>query len=211
MHILLINTASALILMSDTALFLQCFTTLLSFFHTSLQCRCVTNCIDHNCDPAPLNEALWGEYQNYWEKYFIAINTIFYTFWCKIDYSAIFLSKVTKCWTLACRIPSKIALQRYGLSKIVIYMSFCRPIKNKMFRNTSFLQQFHWKKCLIEFGMILERIYQKRKLLTLAHIFAYNSKSILPQRASFSHAGTHINIMETTLKTKSKLKEKTAM
>ncbi len=38
----------------------------------------------------------------------------------------------------------------------------------------------------------LESIYQKWKILTLAHIFAYNSKSSLPQRASFSHAGTHI-------------------
>ena len=35
----------------------------------------------------------------------------------------------------------------------------------------------------------LERIYQKWKILTLVHIFAYNSKSILPERASFSHAG----------------------
>ena len=35
----------------------------------------------------------WGslrEYRN-WEKPFIAINSIFYTFWCKNDYSAIFL------------------------------------------------------------------------------------------------------------------------
>ena len=29
-------------------------------------------------------------------------------------------------------------------------------------------------------------------MLTLAHIFAYNSKSVLLQRASFSHAGTHM-------------------
>ncbi len=32
--------------------------------------------------PAPLHEALWGEYRN-WQKYFIAIYTIFHTFWCK--------------------------------------------------------------------------------------------------------------------------------
>ncbi len=36
------------------------------------------------------------------------------------------------------------------------------------------------------------RIYQKWKILTLVHIFAHNSKSILPQSASFSHAGTHM-------------------
>ena len=41
------------------------------------------------CDPALLNEALWGECQN-WEKYFIVINTIFYTFWCKNEYSVIY-------------------------------------------------------------------------------------------------------------------------
>ncbi len=42
----------------------------------------------------------------------------------------------------------KMALQRYSLSKIIIYVYFCRPIKNKMLHNTSFLPQFQWKKCL---------------------------------------------------------------
>ena len=37
----------------------------------------------------------------------------------------------------------------------------------------------------------LERILHKWKILTLAHTFAYNSESVLLQRASFSHAGTH--------------------
>ncbi len=32
-------------------------------------------------------------------------------------------------------------------------------------------------------------------MLTLAHIFAYNSKLVLLQRASFSHAGTQM-VME---------------
>ena len=36
---------------------------------------CVTD--KKKCDPVPLNEALWVEYQN-WEKYFIAINSFFY-------------------------------------------------------------------------------------------------------------------------------------
>ncbi len=112
-------------------------------------------------------------------------------------YSAIFLSsKVTKSWTLACRVSSKLALQRYGLSKIVIYVYFCRPIKNKMSHNTSFLPQFHWKSVChdwVWYDEYLERIYQKWKILTLAHIFAYiNSKSMLPQRASFSCAGIRI-------------------
>ncbi len=52
-----------------------------------------------SCDPAPLNEALWGKHQNL-DFWFIAMNTIFYTFWCKNDYSMIFLSIVTACWTL---------------------------------------------------------------------------------------------------------------
>ncbi len=38
----------------------------------------------------------------------------------------------------------------------------------------------------------LGRIYQKWNILTLVHVFAHNSKSILPQSASFSHAGTHL-------------------
>ncbi len=37
----------------------------------------------------------------------------------------------------------------------------------------------------------LGRIYQNLKKLTLFHVFAHNSKSILPQSASFGHAGTH--------------------
>ena len=43
----------------------------------------------------------------------------------------------------------------------------------------------------------LWRIYQKWTIFTLAHIFAYNSKSTLPQRASFSHAETHIVLKQT--------------
>ncbi len=39
------------------------------------------------------------------------------------------------------------------------------------------------------------KIQQNCKILTLAHIFAYNSKSMLPQRASFSHAGTHMSML----------------
>ncbi len=31
-----------------------------------------------------------------------------------------------------------------------------------------------------------------KKKMTLIRIFACNSKSVLPQRTSFSHAGTHI-------------------
>ncbi len=43
-------------------------------------------------------------------------------------------------------------------------------------------------------GEYLGRIYQKWKILTLVHVFAHNSKSILTQSASFSYAGTHISI-----------------
>ncbi len=89
------------------------------------------------CDPVPLNKPLWGEYQ----KYFIAINTIVYTFWCKYDYSVIFLSKVAKCWTSPCTIFQTI-LQRYGLSKIVIYVYFYGLIKKQMFHNTLFFHIF---------------------------------------------------------------------
>ncbi len=36
-------------------------------------------------------------------------------------------------------------------------------------------------------------IYQKWKILKLGYIFAHNLKSVLLQRASFSHAGTHFS------------------
>ena len=94
------------------------------------------------------NEALWREYQN-WENYFIAISTIFYTFWCKNDYSTIFLSNVTVCWTSPCMISFKVISQRFGLSKIVICVIWAnQACKKKMFHNTSFRPHFHWKKCV---------------------------------------------------------------
>ena len=79
------------------------FTTSENTKYMSKNCTCLlsshwwTSCFWylHKCDPAPLNEVLWGEYQNS-EKYFIARNTIFYTFWscwCKYYYSMIFPSK----------------------------------------------------------------------------------------------------------------------
>ena len=105
------------------------------------------------CDPAPLNEALWGEYQNL-VLYFIAINKNFYTFWCKNYYSTIFLSKVTTCWTLICSTVFKTTLQRFGLSKIVIYVQPNRPINKQMHHNTPFLPYFHSKGCLSWFCMI---------------------------------------------------------
>ncbi len=62
--------------------------------------------------------------------------------------SGIFLSKVMRCWTLPCMISFQTAVQRIGLSNIVIYVYFYGPIKKKMFHNASFLPNFHWKKCL---------------------------------------------------------------
>ncbi len=104
-------------------------------------------------------------------------------FWCKNYYSVIFLSKVTNYWKLTCRISSKnalqrygltsskSALQRYGLTKTIIYVYFYRLIKNKMFLNTSFLPYFHWKKVFVLSWLSLvwnlERIYHKWKILTL--------------------------------------------
>ena len=69
------------------------------------------------------------------------------------------------------------------------------PIKTEMFHNTHFLPHFHVKSVChdcVWYGEYLGRIYQKFKFVTLAHIFAYNSKSILPQSASFIHAGTQM-------------------
>ena len=63
-------------------------------------------------------------------------NTIFYTFWFTNDYFLIFPSKVTEHWTSLRMISFKIISQRFGLSKIVIYVYFYRPIKKKIFHNT---------------------------------------------------------------------------
>ncbi len=101
----------------------------------------------HICDPASTNEVLEGSIKIE-KKSSIAINTIFNTFWGKNDYSVIFLSKVTKCWTLPCMISFKAILQRLGLSKIIIHVYCYGPIKKQMCHNTSFLTHFQWKKCL---------------------------------------------------------------
>ncbi len=66
--------------------------------------------------------------------------------------------------------------------------------RRKMFPNTSFLLDFHWKKCLSWLCLVWWRFGQNKVKnfdLKLVHIFAYNSKSVLLQRSSFSHAGTH--------------------
>ncbi len=79
--------------------------------------------------------------------------------------------RVMECWTLAYRISSKTTLQRFGLSKMVIYVYFYRSIKNKMvkikmFNNTTFLSHFQWKSvchdCLC-YDEYLGRTYKKIK------------------------------------------------
>ena len=98
------------------------------------------------------------------------------------------------CWTLPSTISFKTTLQRHGLSKIAIYVHFYGPIKNQTFHNTSFLSHFHIESIsdyCAWYDKYFGRIYKKWKILILAHIFACNSKLIFPQRASFSHAGTH--------------------
>ena len=108
----------------------------------------------------------WGEYQK-WERHFIEISTTFYTFWCKNDYSTIFLSKVTKCWTSPCTISCKTILQRYGLSKIEIYVYFYGQSRSKCFITSSLLY-FHWEKrlwllCLVWWIFIHEQYIKNDK------------------------------------------------
>ena len=85
------------------------------------------------------NATKWGSLRGVskFQKYIIEITAIFCTFWCKTDYSVVFLSKVMKCWTSPCMISFKITWPRFGLSKIVICAYFYGLIKKKMFRNTS--------------------------------------------------------------------------
>ena len=150
--------------------------------------------IADKCDPAPLNEALWGDYQN-WEKYFNAINTIFYTFWYKNDYYVTLLSKVMTVEHCYVRYHSKQLYRDMGCQRLLFMCSSMGQTRSKysitplsfhIFMQKSNCDYWAW------YDKYFGRINQKWKILTLAHIFAYNSKSILPQRASFSHAGTQM-------------------
>ncbi len=65
-----------------------------------------------------------------------------------------------------------------------------------MFHNTPFLPYFHWKRCLLWLCLvwwIFRQNISKMKNFDLGSCFAHNSKSILPQSASFSHAGTQLH------------------
>ena len=85
----------------------------------------------------------------------------------------------------------KIISQRFELSKIVICMYFYGPVKKNIFHNTSCLPHSH-----LVWWRFNKNISKKKNFdlffEILAHIFASNSKSILSQRALFSHTGTHI-------------------
>ena len=52
---------------------------------------------------------------------------------------------------------------------------------------------------MIVFGMnrLRKNMSKMKNFDLLAHIFALNSKSVLTQRASFSHAGTHVRHFNT--------------
>ncbi len=63
---------------------------------------------------------------------------------------------------------------------------FITPLSFHIFTEKSVCDYCVW------YDEYLGRIYQKFKILALAHILASHSKSVLPQRASFSLAGTHL-------------------
>ncbi len=81
----------------------------------------------------------------------------------------------------------KTTLQRFGLSKIVIY----GPIKKHIIKLPILIEKSVCHDC-VWCNEYLQKIYKKWNILTFSHIFVYNSKSILPQRAPFSYAGTQI-------------------
>ncbi len=121
------------------------------------------------------------------------------TLWCSYQK----LQNVEHCYV---QYHSKQFYRDMGCQRVIM----CRPIKKLMFHNTSFLSYFHWQKSVCDYCVwydkYLGRIYQKLKILTLVHVFAHNSKSILPQSASFSHAETqmwkfHFSVLKWTLVT----------
>ncbi len=113
--------------------------------------------------PAPLNEALWGEYQEqrkvlYCNKpYFLHILMQKWLL-CEIP---------VKSYTmLNCTISFKRNFQRHGLSKIVIYVYFYGPIKNKMFHNTLYFHIFIEKSVCDDWAWYdeyLQKIYIKNE------------------------------------------------
>ncbi len=76
-------------------------------------------------------------------------------------------------------------LQGYGPLHIVIHVFFYGSVKKHMFRNTSF-HTFIEKGRPICHEYVCSDEYRKMIFLRI-----YNSKSVLLQRASCSHTGTH--------------------
>ena len=91
----------------------------------------------------------------------------------------IFLSKVTIFWTLICKTAFKTTLQRFGLSENVIYVQpFIGNSRSKWSRTHFSFHIFIEKGGCHDFvkcDEFLGRMYQKWKMLTFCHIFAYYS------------------------------------
>ncbi len=94
----------------------------------------------------------------------------------------------TGCWSLPCMISFNSILQRFGLSKIVIYVQFIGPIKKQIFHTAPL--SFHISVIVFGNGINIQEEYIKNSKFWHCLIFLpFNSKSVLPQSISFSQAG----------------------
>ncbi len=109
------------------------------------------------CDPAPLNEALWGEYQN-WEKYMF-INTFCTHFDAMI--TLWYSYQLQECWKQQeVTRMLKTTLQRFGISKIAM-CTFIYQSRSKCYITPL---SFHiFVENCVWYDEDIGRIYQKKK------------------------------------------------
>ena len=102
-----------------------------------------------------------------------------YIFWCKNDYSAIFVSKVMKCWTSPCMITFKRCfteiwnLKDYNVCALLWANQEANVLTPLLFHIFSLIKRLSWL-CLV--WLIFWKDISKMKFWLLAPIFAYDTK-----------------------------------
>ena len=100
------------------------------------------------CDPVPLNEALWGEYQNLKKKVIYCNKCYFLNILVQKSLLYHFPIKSYKMFHIAVyNIIQNHITEIWGVKDCNLYTSMGQW-RRKMFYNSSFLLHFHWNKCL---------------------------------------------------------------
>ncbi len=120
------------------------------------------------------------------------------TFWCKNDFSAIFLSKVIKYWILSCTIPFKTILQIWAVKVRDLCVLLWADHKAKCSITPVFPSTFSLKKCLSQFYMLWWIFRKNMSKMTNVHLGLY----FLPiTQKQFYHKVPHLVIAGTHLVT----------